>query len=409
MNALKYITYKIKEDYYERKEYLNKNSLFSYLFNNRGYVLIIVLIVITLLISISGEFIVVSQTNIAYIRKFSSRIKTGYLARSGFELAKFILYADKSGISDNILPGKNRDKNIDCYNDIWAINFPQIPIGDGTIKIKIIDENSKINLSVLANEFADKTPYYSITQRFFLNMGLSTDFADILIDWVDIDDSSFPYGAESGDYYQSLSPPYSAKNNEMDSIDEMLMVKDMTPEIYYGLGGGNYGLEKDLTEHNMGNVSLDFDKALENSKGGEAEITHTDDNEEVEFSIGKEKSRSLQNYFRVNGSRNNWTDDANKININTASYRVISALTENMTDDVVTEIINRRLMQPFKSVNDLKDLIDSESFENLKKNIITVKSVIFKIITIAEINDTQVKITAVYNRDSRRILYWSEE
>ena len=60
------------------------------------------------------------------------------------------------------------------------------------------------------------------------------DYADMIKDWVDIDDSRSPYGAESSDYYLNLEYSYKAKNAAMDSIDELLMLKDMTPEIYYG-------------------------------------------------------------------------------------------------------------------------------------------------------------------------------
>ena len=84
--------------------------------------------------------------------------------------------ADEKGISSEMLTGKSSDKNIDCYNDIWAIQFPPVPLGDeeGSIMLRITDENSKINLSVLSNEVFEEeyTPFYGILQRFMLNMGL---------------------------------------------------------------------------------------------------------------------------------------------------------------------------------------------------------------------------------------------
>ena len=98
-----------------------------------------------------------------------------------------------------------------------------------------------------------------------------------------------------------------------------------------------------------------------------------------------------------------------KININTAPYRVISALTDNMTDDVVTEIITMRLGTPIKSIDEIRDLIDSNSFENLKKNILTVKSSIFSIRSTYTLDGVSVSVNAVYNRDTKKFLYWSEE
>ncbi len=405
---------RIETNFEERRDKLLSLGVYRYMVSSGGYVLIIVLLITTLLVSLSGDFLITSQTNIGYIQKFGKRLKALHLAKSGIELGKVILQADKSGTAGSFFPGKSSDKNIDSYKDIWAIDFPEIPFENGTIKIKITDENSKINLSVLANEFVDKTTYYGITQRFFMNMGLPIDFADIIIDWVDIDDASFPYGAESGDYYLSLEDPYPAKNNAMDSIDEMLLLKNMTPEIYYGMGGGNYGIEENLADHNMGDISFSFDmKDIEEKMKEKGETAgqniYERDKEESERRIGKEKSRRLSDYFRVNGKREVYNDELNKININTASYRVLSSLTEEMADDIVTEIISRRLSSPFKSVDEIKDYVDSEAFSNLKSNILSVKSYIFKIESTAKVVDTKITITAIYNRSNKKVLYWSEE
>ena len=292
--------------------------------------------------------------------------------------------------------------------DILAIDFPIVPLEDGYLTIDIFDENSKINLSVLANEVVDKTPYYAITQRFFMNMGFPIDIADTIIDWVDIDDSRFPYGAESSDYYLTLANPYSAKNMEMDSIDELLLIKGITPELFYGMGGGTYGLEENLVDDNKGKRVLDLKLIEEISKGENLESLKDEISNfsDLAIDIGKEKSRRLSDYFRVNGERADYLSELNKININTASYRVLSALTDNMTDEVVTEIISKRITNPFTSVNDVKDLIDDE---NVINNIISVKSYLFKIVATGNVNRTTVKITGIYYRTGKKFLYWSEE
>lgn len=80
-----------------------------------------------------------------------------------------------------------------------------------------------------------------------------------------------------------------------------------------------------------------------------------------------------------------------------------------MTDDKVSELIRRRLITPYTDIEDIKDIIDDDDeFDTLKKYI-SVKSYIFKIKTIATINSTEVTITAYYNRDKKKFLYWTEE
>jgi type II secretory pathway component PulK len=398
------------DNYGKRKRLLAEHGVLSYLRNSSGYVLIIILILTTLLVSIAGEFIVVAQINIGYGQKLKNHLKANYLAKSGIQLCQFILYADLKGLSGEMITGKATDKETDSYNDVWAINVPELPMADGSLKLEIIDENSKINLSVLSNEFTadSSTKFYYFTQNFFMNMGLPLDLADIIRDWVDVDEQRMPYGAESQDYYQTLKPPYSSKNNAMDSIDELLLLKDFTPEIYYGLGGGNTEAEKNeqnLVDDNKGDNDLSMDK-IEEMAGESAakKVSPREKNLEL-TAIGKEKSRKLSDYFTVYGDRQDYTSEFNKININTASYRVLSALTDKMTPDIVTEIVRRRLAKPFKSVDEIKDLITDQTILDR----LSVKSSIFRIIATATIDGVQSKITAVYNRNMRSLYYWCEE
>lgn len=292
-------------DYKHRRDLLRQEGIRPLLLNSRGYVLIMVLLITSLLISITANFIVESQTSIGYMKKFDSRLRARFLAGSAAQLAKYMLDADKKGYTGSTLSGKTTDKNIDSYNDIWATQYPPIPLEDGTVEIIIDDENSKININAFANEYTEQTKYYYMAQTFFINMGLPMDYADIMHDWVDIDDYRLSYGAENGDYYLTLVPSYSAKNGAMDSIDEMLMMKDITPEIYYGMGGGNSGIEENLVDHNKGDITLDLEKMeeLTGSDKTEASTDTLNEKSAMEYKIGKEKSRALYDYFRVYGGQ----------------------------------------------------------------------------------------------------------
>lgn len=400
-------------NYQSRKELLYEKGIFGYMFNSRGYVLVLVLIIVTFLVSVTGEFLSVAHTNIGYARKLDEKLKARLASSSGLDLAKFILKADKSGMSAQFLTGKKADPNIDCYLDLWALNFPDIPVGDSLVRIEITDEQSKINLSILANEFVNPTPYFGIFQRFLMNMGLSLDFADIVSDWTDPDESRSSYGAEFADFYSTLPEPYKPKNSALDSIDELLMVKNMTPEIFYGLGGGSAGIERNLVDHNKGNINLDFDRIselIEKSSKGTANEKYkpakVQDKTAGEFKIGREKSRVLSDYLRVYGNRLDYLNELNKININTASFRVLSSLSDTMTDDKVEEIIRRRNTTPFKTVNEIKDIIEDE---NILKNLLTVKSGIFKIVSTGMYANTKMKTVVFYERDTNKTLYYSME
>ncbi|HDP79255.1 MAG TPA: general secretion pathway protein GspK [Spirochaetes bacterium] len=389
--------------YRDRARRLRDEGLFGYIRGQKGYVLVVVLLVVALLVSVSGEFLLTAQTNVHYARKFHERVAARSLSHTGLQMAVAILEADKRGIASGIMQGINSDTSTDSYFDLWALEFPEIPMENGFIGISIEDENAKINLSVMANEVVDQTPYYTITQRFFLNMGLPMDISDSLIDWVDIDDMHFPYGAESSDYYRNLNPPYSAKNAEMNSIGEMLLVKGITPEIYYGLGPVNER-SGPTVEHNRGNTSVDIGNLGKDGKG-RGFIRKESARTAVSPPIGRERSRRLDRYFRVYGERTDYLSQLNRININTASFRVLSSLSDDMTDDRVTEIIRRRQLKPFSSVDEVNDIITDETIRN---NILTVRSFIFKIEATGRVNNTRVVTLTYYNREHKKYYYISE-
>ena len=56
---------------------------------------------------------------------------------------------------------------------------------------------------------------------------------DSIMDWRDKDNLHRLNGAED-DYYLSLPQPYKCKNGDFTSIDELLLVRGVTPEIFYG-------------------------------------------------------------------------------------------------------------------------------------------------------------------------------
>ena len=98
----------------------------------------------------------------------------------------------------------------------------------------------------------------------------------------------------------------------------------------------------------------------------------------------------------------------NKININTASFRVLSSLSNEMFDEIVTDIIKQRQLQPFTSISEVKNVISDAQYSSIS-NLITVKSYIFKITVTAENNDGLCRLICYYDRDNRKILYCSTE
>ena len=103
-------------------------------------------------------------------------------------------------------------------------------LGDGWYKVDIVDTASRVNINTVDSATLAKLPPCQLDPSLAAN----------IIDWRDADDTATTIqgvtGAES-DYYQTLTPPYSAKNAAFDSVEELLLVKGFTPALLYGVNG----------------------------------------------------------------------------------------------------------------------------------------------------------------------------
>jgi general secretion pathway protein K len=122
----------------------------------------------------------------------------------------------------------------------WHLGVAFQPLNEATMRASISDEFGKINLNAVVNlengEVVPNEPVINALREFFaLRSETSYDPVDAIIDWVDYGDGDAeePEGAES-EYYQGLESPYACKNGPMTSIEELLLIKGITPELYFG-------------------------------------------------------------------------------------------------------------------------------------------------------------------------------
>jgi type II secretory pathway component PulK len=104
-----------------------------------------------------------------------------------------------------------------------------IQIGDIYCDVYLHDENGKINL----NGINDGNK--GILIEYFTQMGIDVLDADVIadsiLDWIDPDDLNHLNGAEDN-YYGSLREPYKTKDAPFSSIEELVLIRGVTPEIF---------------------------------------------------------------------------------------------------------------------------------------------------------------------------------
>ena len=204
-----------------------------------GIALIVVMISVAVLSVLAIGLALMMKTEIRLAQNADSEEQIYWLGRSGVELARWVLAQEAS------IP----NEPYDSLNQIWAggpggidetnsplngVSLQDYQVGEGTVSLKIIDLERKVNINS-----ADPV----LLRQVFTVMGVDANDVSTLVDsiqdWIDPDDLPHTAGAES-DYYQSLSPAYLAKNAPLDDLSELLLVKGVTPEMYWGPAVGQH-------------------------------------------------------------------------------------------------------------------------------------------------------------------------
>lgn len=205
--------------------------------SRRGIAIILVLVAITVLGALAGGFAYSMKIEMRLAQNHNNEGEMEWLGRSGVELAKYVLAQQLTQ------PGGR----FDSLNQKWAggqgvtneglaeIELENVQLGSGAFSVKIIDQERFFNINVADEE---------ILQRAMNMVGVdgadATAISDCILDWRDTDDASHLKGAESDDYYLRQQPPYYAKNGPIDDLTELMLIKGITPEMYWGPSGTNF-------------------------------------------------------------------------------------------------------------------------------------------------------------------------
>jgi general secretion pathway protein K len=317
-------------------------------FNHKGIALITVILIVGILVAVVIELNRSSRADIYDAANLSDGIKLTYIAKSGFYGAVALL--------------NNSQNNYDTLRDDWAkadlLSIKSTGLfTDGYFIATIEDEAGKIPLNKLVNGNEYNSNIKEILIRllgqpeFGLDERKAAEIVDAIKDWIDTDEEITGYGAESS-YYSSLDPSYEAKNAQLDCIEELLMVKGLTKEIFYGT---------------------------------------------------KEKS-GLAGYVTA--------DSDGLININTAPKMVLRALSA----EISAELADRMDEYRRKEGNDLSSpqwYKQVPGMENvtIKPELITVKSNYFKIISVGKMKNMSQSLSGVVKRSGQtvQIIKWRQD
>ena len=204
-----------------------------------GIALIIVMVTITVLSILVAGFAYSMKVETKLAQNANSEVELTWLGRSGVEFARWVL-AQQTTIPN---------EPYDALNQVWAggnggfgttnsplegVSLKDYHLGDGSFSVTITDLERKFNINI-----ADQTTLEQALRLVGANPGDYTTIVNSILDWIDPDNATRVSGAES-DYYQGLTPAYFAKNGPIDDLSELLLIKGVTPEIYWGCASTNH-------------------------------------------------------------------------------------------------------------------------------------------------------------------------
>ncbi|PQO25433.1 general secretion pathway protein GspK [Blastopirellula marina] len=221
--------------------------------SKRGAVLFVVLVVV-MMITLSAY----AYTELMFIENKAThltgrQIQARNVAESGIAMLNVFLEQEQELIDEQggIYDNPDIMRGILVYPDDTAESRGRFSVlapalnADGSIegiRFGLEDESSRVNLNALLmlesqTEGSGRTLLMALP-------GMNEEIADCILDYIDEDDEPRELGAEF-DYYNTLDPPYNPKNAPLETVEELLLVRGVTPELLFGRDTNRNGLVDD--------------------------------------------------------------------------------------------------------------------------------------------------------------------
>ena len=242
-------------------------------------VLVVVLVVIAVLTLASYTFSELMLTEHQATRVVARQAQARALAESGAELLRIFV----SQTSDGIMQGGGTYDNTSQFQGMlvyddgttkgrgrFSVVAPRIENGVVTgVRYGLENESARLNINALAQ--MEKQKAGTGKQMLMVLPGMDDSIADAILDWLDADNDTRDNGAEA-DYYAGLNPPYAPKNGPLDTIEELLLVRGVTPQLLFGADANRNGFI-DAGEQNLPQIADGTNADPETNRGWAAYLT----------------------------------------------------------------------------------------------------------------------------------------
>lgn len=394
----------------------------SFYSNHKGMALLITLALISVLMAAALELARGSGDSAENDKKQADRFQAEEMAKSGIDLAMFILTRDAE------------QNEIDSVQEMWA--DPEI-IGaavqllgfEGSLDVVISDELGKIQVNALLTQFpgAQINNDQSALWERFLNLTISGDksfdlrdpaeIINSLKDWLDSgdDDAISGLSGAEADYYEALEPPVVCSNGPLNKVEELFMVKGVSADIA-SLPANLIDKPKDDLSRSVINgftKTAETGSAKANSSAFDTREVPVPDlsNNPLKERVSLDPSH-IFTVYGIDSSKKEGTRFTypGTININTANVAVLAAMLPSGMEDQASELVDFRNEKEqngktfanaldsgwYKRVIALSPK-DTQDFEKLAR----YSSNFFRVDATAQLNDANISLTGFIKREKK--------
>lgn len=300
-----------------------------------GVALILALLVLAVLIILIGQMTMTSLQNRTVSENQLADLQNGYAARSGYAQGVLYLQADLE-----------KGTGVDSLSERWAQPI-RFALGRARVEARVLDSERFVNLSRIVNDKGEEVPHVAAQlRRLVATLRHPPEIAERIVDYIDADTKG-PYEIR-------------ARNEKLYSLEELLRVEGLPPEVLYG-----------------GKVAGEEKKGL------------------LEFVTVWPREVPQ-------GS----ASPAGAVNVNTAPLEVLASLSEKMTLPLAEEIVKHRSLptaqggfQDFQKVEDLKQVpgMNEEIYGSISA-VAVVRSATFEIRVRSAVANVEKQWTYVVSR-----------
>ena len=320
--------------------------------------LVLALMAVSFLVAITVQLFVTVNWQMQAAGNMGDSVQLDAATRSGLNLARAALYADQ------------QENAFDSLHDGWnTLNQERMArlVDIDKLAVAVTDLSGRLQVNALVStdkDLSKKGRQEAQQRELWLRFLTSGRFAiedreqaeallDAIMDWIDKDDQERDKGAESS-YYQGLNPPYSAHNGPVSYPEELLLIRGMTPELFYGKDGHS----------------------------------------------------GLGQFITVAGQDG-------KINLNSAPPEIIQALAPGIDEEAAAKLVEYRQQkenrEALASPGWYKTVSGFPGDVNIQEDLLTSKSKYFQVAVTAENNGVTCTGTGVVYRDDsgeQQLLFW---